>query len=93
MAEGIDFAKQYGRAVILFGVPFQYTLSYVLRARADYIHEKFQISQKDFLCFDAMRQASQCAGRVIRSKNDYGLVVFADARYRNPDKVAPMAIQ
>jgi len=28
-----------------------------------------------------MRQAAQCAGRVIRNKNDYGVVVFADKRY------------
>lgn len=30
-----------------------------------------------------MRQAAQCAGRVIRNKNDYGIVVFADKRYSN----------
>lgn len=28
-----------------------------------------------------MRQAAQCAGRVIRNKNDYGIVVFADKRF------------
>lgn len=28
-----------------------------------------------------MRQAAQCAGRVIRNKNDYGIVIFADRRY------------
>lgn len=27
MAEGIDFDRHYGRLVIMFGVPFQYTLS------------------------------------------------------------------
>lgn len=29
----------------------------------------------------AMRQAAQCAGRVIRNKSDYGIVVFADKRF------------
>ena len=33
VAEGIDFNDHYGRCVILFGVPFQYTLSHTLRAR------------------------------------------------------------
>lgn len=28
-----------------------------------------------------MRQAAQCAGRVIRNKNDYGIVIFADRRF------------
>jgi DNA excision repair protein ERCC-2 len=30
---------------------------------------------------DAMRQASQCMGRVIRSKTDYGIMILADQRY------------
>lgn len=28
--------------------------------------------EDDYLAFDAVRQAAQCAGRVIRSKADYG---------------------
>ena len=32
------------------------------------------------------RQAAQCVGRVIRSKADYGLMVFADKRYQRHDK-------
>lgn len=33
-----------------------------------------------------MRQAAQCVGRVIRSKLDYGLMIFADSRYNRYDK-------
>lgn len=44
------------------------------------------IFTEDFLNFDALRQASQCVGRVIRSKTDYGLMVFADSRYNRHDK-------
>lgn len=33
------------------------------------------------MLLQAMRQAAQCAGRVIRNKNDYGIVVFADKRF------------
>jgi hypothetical protein len=33
VAEGIDFDHHFGRMVILFGIPFQYTLSHTLRAR------------------------------------------------------------
>lgn len=80
-AEGIDFDGQYGRAVILFGVPFQYTESRVLKARLRFLAENYEIGEDDFLVFDAMRQAAQCAGRVIRNKNDYGVVMFADRRF------------
>mmetsp|Transcript_34561 Transcript_34561/g.97475 ORF Transcript_34561/g.97475 Transcript_34561/m.97475 type:complete len:753 (+) Transcript_34561:3-2261(+) len=86
VSEGIDFDKHYGRAVIMFGIPFQYTLSRILRARLEYLRETFQIPEKDFLSFDAIRQAAQCVGRVIRSKSDYGMMVFADSRYARLDK-------
>ncbi|EKU23327.1 DNA excision repair protein ERCC-2, partial [Nannochloropsis gaditana CCMP526] len=86
VAEGIDFDRHYGRAVILIGVPFQYTLSPVIRERLEYLQTKFHINPSDFLTFDAMRQAAQCVGRVIRSKLDYGLMIFADSRYNRYDK-------
>ncbi len=66
VAEGIDFDRHYGRAVVMFGVPFQYTLSHVLRARLEYLRATLQIREGDFLTFDALRQAAQCVGRVIR---------------------------
>lgn len=47
------------------------------RARLEYLRETFQIRENDYLAFDAVRQAAQCVGRVIRSKADYGLMVFA----------------
>ena len=37
-----------------------------------FLREHYQIRESEFLNFDAMRQASQCVGRVIRSKRDYG---------------------
>jgi DNA excision repair protein ERCC-2 len=86
VSEGINFDRHYGRAVIMFGVPFQYTLSHVLRARLEYLQTHYQIREQDFLNFDALRQASQCVGRVIRSKTDYGLMIFADSRYNRHDK-------
>ena len=86
VAEGIDFDRHYGRCVVMFGVPYQYTLSRILRARLEYLRETFQIKENDYLAFDAVRQAAQCVGRVIRSKADYGMMVFADKRYQRGDK-------
>ena len=86
VAEGIDFDRHYGRAVAVLGVPYQYTLSRPLRARLDHLREAFRVSESDYLAFDAVRQAAQCVGRVIRSKADYGLMVLADARYQRADK-------
>ena len=70
----------------MIGVPYQYVLSRVLRARLEYLRATLQIREADYLAFDAIRQAAQCMGRVIRSKADYGLMDFADKRYQRHDK-------
>lgn len=85
VSEGIDFSGSLGRAVILIGVPYQYTRSRTLLARLQFLREKYNISESDFLHFDALRQSSQCVGRIIRSKSDYGVVIFADQRYSHND--------
>lgn len=86
VSEGIDFDRHYGRCVVLFGVPYQFTLSRRLRARLEYLKDTHGIQEQEFLTFDAMRAAAQCVGRVIRSKMDYGIMVFADYRYAKADK-------
>lgn len=86
VSEGIDFDHNYGRAVIMFGIPYQYTESRILKARLEFMREAHQIRENDFLTFDALRHASQCIGRVLRGKTDYGLMVLADKRYSRADK-------
>lgn len=81
VAEGIDFKGHLGRCVVMVGVPFQYTRSRVLQQRLEFLREQYSIQESDWLNFDALRQASQCVGRVIRSKSDYGIMIFADQRY------------
>ncbi|KAJ3300749.1 DNA-dependent ATPase of the nucleotide excision repair factor 4 complex [Borealophlyctis nickersoniae] len=86
VSEGVDFDHNYGRAVILFGIPYQYTESRILKARLEYLRDNNKIRENDFLTFDAMRHAAQCVGRVLRGKTDYGLMVFADKRFARADK-------
>ena len=86
VSEGIDFDHNYGRAVIMFGVPYQYTESRILKARLEFLRDNFRIRENDFLTFDAMRHAAQCVGRVLRGKSDYGLMIFADKRFARADK-------
>lgn len=90
VSEGIDFEHHYGRSVILMGIPFQYTESRVLQTRLEFLSEKYSIKEGDFLTFDAMRQAAQCLGRVLRGKSDYGLMILADKRFARSDKIAKL---
>lgn len=81
VSEGIDFDHQYGRTVLMIGVPFQYTESRILKARLEFLRNNYNIRENDFLSFDAMRHAAQCLGRVLRGKDDYGIMVLADRRF------------
>ena len=81
VSEGIDFSGHYGRAVLVFGIPFIFTQSRILRARLDFLRTKIQVRESEFLVFDAMRQTAQCLGRAIRAKNDYGIMILADRRF------------
>lgn len=67
--------------MVLVGVPYQYTRSRPLLCRLDYLRDHVNIPESEYLHFDAMRQTAQCIGRIVRSKNDYGVVVLADHRY------------
>lgn len=71
-------SSNYGRAVIMFGIPYQYTESRILKARLEFLRDNHRIRENDYLTFDAMRHAAQCVGRVLRGKTDWGLMVFAD---------------
>jgi DNA excision repair protein ERCC-2 len=62
-------------------VPFQYTESRILKARLEFLRETYRIRENDFLSFDAMRHSAQCLGRVLRGKDDYGIMVMADKRF------------
>ncbi|VEU20151.1 DEKNAAC100957 [Brettanomyces naardenensis] len=81
VSEGIDFDHYYGRTVLMIGIPFQYTESRILKARLEFLRDNYQIRENDFLSFDAMRHAAQCLGRVLRGKDDYGVMVLADRRF------------
>jgi DNA excision repair protein ERCC-2 len=57
-----------------------------LLQRLDFMRSNYGVSPSDYLTFDAVRHAAQCAGRVIRSKSDYAVTVFADSRFALPGK-------
>lgn len=75
-----SLGEEYFLLTISFAhsVPYQYTESRILKARLEYLRDAYRIRESEFLGFDAMRNAAQCVGRVLRGKTDWGLMVFAD---------------
>lgn len=55
-----------------------------MKARLEYLRDAYRIRESEFLGFDAMRNAAQCVGRVLRGKTDWGLMVFADKVWTLP---------
>ncbi|OLL22703.1 DNA repair helicase rad15 [Neolecta irregularis DAH-3] len=74
VSEGVDFDHQYA------------FLKLTCLARLEFLRDNYRIRENDFLTFDAMRHAAQCLGRVLRGKDDYGIMVLADKRFGRNDK-------
>lgn len=81
VSEGVDFEYGYARAVVVLGTPFLHSRAPQLQARLAFLRTEFNIREGEFLSFDAMRHTAQCLGRGLRRKDDYGLMILADARF------------
>ncbi|KPI87719.1 putative helicase [Leptomonas seymouri] len=92
ISEGIDFADQHGRCVLVTGIPYANHTDLFVRLKRDYItavaptrplvHGK-PFTGDDWYRNEAMRAVNQCVGRVIRHKDDYGAVIFGDERFEH----------
>lgn len=87
LAQGVQFTEHYSRCVVVFGVPYHTTLSRNLKARLAFLESDCGISETDYLNFDAVRYASQCVGRILLNKSDYGMIILADKRFARPEKM------
>ncbi|XP_017879364.1 general transcription and DNA repair factor IIH helicase subunit XPD isoform X2 [Ceratina calcarata] len=45
VSEGVDFDHHLGRAVLMFGIPYVYTQSRILKARLEYLRDQFQFRE------------------------------------------------
>jgi len=90
MADGMRLSKDYGKTVIVFGVPLQYGKSRSFLARVKYLRDKLNsesVQEHDLVILDGLRLVAQCIGGMFRSREDYGMIILADRRYLNVDKL------
>ncbi|MES1902657.1 MAG: Regulator of telomere elongation helicase 1, partial [Paramarteilia canceri] len=91
ISEGIDFADDKCRAVIIIGIPYPYSLDPKIKAKMAYIDNKFkqmQANQNDYMMNSnswytnqALKTVNQAIGRVIRHSKDYGMIFLMDERF------------
>jgi len=81
LTEGVDFPDDVARTAVVVGVGYPY-LSDRKRAVQDAYDEEFGDGWKYAVEAPTVRKTRQALGRVVRSPDDYGVRILADARYR-----------
>ena len=86
-SEGIDFSDDNARMVICVGIPFANISDDKISKKLKYLDNK-DINEKRIISTgskwyesNAMINVNQSLGRVIRNKNDYGVMICIDERY------------
>lgn len=88
VSEGLDFKDQNGRAVIVIGLPFPPYLDAKVVLKREYLEmtrtpqNQLQTGQ-EWYNIEATRAVNQAIGRVIRHKDDYGVILLCDQRFYN----------
>ena len=97
VSEGIDFSDRAGRAVVVTGVPYAMRFDPKVSLKREYLDNKCAVSMlggpgkprsvlsgEAWYTQEAFRAVNQAVGRVIRHRNDYGAIIYADERFSNP---------
>jgi DNA excision repair protein ERCC-2 len=80
-SEGVDFPGNQMNSVIIIGVPYAEPTPRV-KAQIDYFEKQFPTHGREYgYVLPAMKKASQCAGRPVRTLEDKGAIVFLDNRF------------
>ncbi|KAH8373151.1 hypothetical protein KR200_005705 [Drosophila serrata] len=85
LSEGLNFADDLGRAVLVVGLPYPNRQSPELEQRMRHLDEKLGPgSGNEFYENLCMKAVNQCIGRAVRHIRDYACVYLLDERYASP---------
>ncbi|KAI3521617.1 hypothetical protein L1887_11088 [Cichorium endivia] len=100
VSEGLDFADQAGRAVIVTGIPFAMRNDPKIRLKREFLDQQ-ALSQKtgskvltgeEWYSQQASRAVNQAVGRVIRHRHDHGAIIFCDERFSKPNHQSQISL-
>ncbi|KAK6588019.1 helicase [Cryptosporidium xiaoi] len=80
VSEGINFSDRACRGVIIAGLPFPSITDPRVSLKKQYMDES-NMDGRQWYNQQAIRAVNQAIGRVVRHKNDYGIIVLADRRF------------
>ena len=88
VSEGLDFANDNGRAVVVTGIPFPNMADQRVKLKQKYLDLNARAPNKvktltgnEWYKQQASRAVNQAVGRVIRHRNDYGAIILCDERF------------
>ena len=85
-SEGIDFANQKARAVVITGLPYAPKFDPQVHLKCKYLdgqkHSRYEkLTGNAWYSQQATRAVNQAVGRVIRHRMDYGAIILCDERF------------
>ncbi|KAK7837842.1 regulator of telomere elongation helicase 1 like protein [Quercus suber] len=80
VSEGLDFADQAGRAVVITGMPFAT------------MNDPKVLTGEDWYNQQASRAVNQAVGRIIRHRHDYGAIILCDERFAHPYRQSQISL-
>ncbi|XP_072959072.1 regulator of telomere elongation helicase 1 homolog [Typha angustifolia] len=99
VSEGLDFADQAGRAVVITGMPFSMKTDPKVRLKREFLdHQALSLNKvsmaltgEEWYTQQAARAVNQAVGRVIRHRHDYGAIIFCDERFAQQSRQNQMS--
>ena len=82
ISEGINFNNNYARILINVGIPFINNSNVKFHLKKNYLENKKE-DYNQWYKNDAIFAMNQSCGRIIRDKNDYGIILNIDNRNFN----------
>ena len=92
MSEGINFANDMARCVLVVGLPYPDITDPVLKEKMESLDKEYRdrgtgITGQAYYQNLCMRTVNQSVGRAIRHANDYAAIVLADFRYASDPRI------
>lgn len=83
VSEGINFENEHARAVIAIGIPFPNLKAVDVRLKRAFNDRSSQLNGNEWYSIQGFRALNQALGRVIRHKDDWGVILLVDLRYKH----------
>lgn len=98
VSEGLDFADENGRAVVITGLPYPPYMDPKVVLKMQFLDEMKKtpgiktLTGKEWYRQQASRAVNQAIGRVIRHRQDFGAILLCDTRFSSPDSISQLPI-